>query len=361
MITATVLAVLVAPAAAVAAPRGGYQQGLDRVAAAGAVSVLAEIRGEHGTWRGTSGVAALGSTRPVPVDGRFRAGSITKTFLATVVLQLAAEGRLRVDDPIEKWLPGTVPGGDRISLRQLLNHTSGVPDVLPVLAKPPSPEFFANRWRTWTATEQIRLALTQPFTGPRYSNTGYLLLGQVVEKVTGRSPGAEIERRIIRPLRLRGTSMPGTSPWIPGPHPRGYVPGPQGLVDFTEMNPSLFGAAGELISTTSDLRRFFDALLGGRLMPALLPASLPASLPALLPASLPASLLTEMRQGLGLATRVTTCGIEVYGHDGDALTYQSWSYGTADRRRQVTVALTPNFTADPDDAVDAFLDEVFCR
>jgi D-alanyl-D-alanine carboxypeptidase len=104
---------------------------------------------------------------------------------------------------------------------------------------------------------------------PAYSKTGYLVLGRIVERVTGRSYGEEIGRRVIRPLRLRGTWMPETSPWIPGPHPHGYAPvrrdGEIRLVDFTEVNPSVMDASGELISTTRDLDRFFDALLGGLL------------------------------------------------------------------------------------------------
>ncbi|MBG0562494.1 serine hydrolase domain-containing protein [Actinoplanes aureus] len=351
---ATALAVLAAPAAAATAatPHDELQRELDRVTAAGAVGVLAEVRDEHGTWRGSSGSAIHGTTRPVPVHGRFRAGSITKTFVATVVLQLAEEGRLRLDDTIETWLPGTVPGGDRITLRRLLNHTGGVPDVRPTLPLPPSPEFFANRWRTRTAGELIQRALTQPVTSPgsfKYSNTGYLLLGEVIEKAGRGSYGDQIERRIIRPLGLHGTSMPGTSPRIPGAHSRGYVPGPDGLVDYTEMNPSLFGASGELISTAADLRRFFDALLSGRLVKG------PWFDEMLKPG------VRDGRYGLGLAWRDTDCGIRVYGNDGDALAYQSYAFTTADRRRQVTVALTPDFTTNPDNAVNAFLNHAFCR
>ena len=122
LVTATTaLAVIAAPAAAPAATaaapehadRAGLQRRLDDVVAAGAVGALAEVRDEHGVWRGTSGVAELGTTRAVPVDGRFRAGSITKTFVATVVLQLVGEGRLRLDDTVEAWLPGVVPDGHR--------------------------------------------------------------------------------------------------------------------------------------------------------------------------------------------------------------------------------------------------------
>jgi D-alanyl-D-alanine carboxypeptidase len=291
----------------------------------------------------------------VPVRGRFRAGSITKTFVATVVLQLVDEGRLRLEDPVARWLPGVVPDGRRITLRHLLNHTSGLHDVVETLPMPPQQEFYANRWRTWTAAQLVSRALEHPptFRPPGsafdYSSTGYLLLGQVVEEATGRPWGREVERRILRPLRLHGTSVPGASPRIRGPHPHGYVPGGDGLLDYTEMNPSVMGAGGEMISTTRDLDRFFAALLGGRL--------------------LPDHLLDQMRTqgvaggrpyGLGLAWRETSCGLRVYGNDGDALAYQSWSFTSADGDRQATLALTPDFGGDPDDAVDAFLDEAFC-
>lgn len=362
MVTATSLAALVAPVNASTVPkesdRAELQELLDAVVADGAVGALAEVRDRRGVWRLVSGVADVGTTRAVPANGRFRAGSITKTFVATVVLQLVEEGRLRLEDTVERWLPGAVPGGDRISVRQLLDHTSGVYDYLETLPGPPRQEFHDNRWRTWTASELVQRAVANPptFEPPgsshAYSNTNYILLGQIVERVTGRPYGEEIQRRVIWPLRLRGTSVPGTSPLIPEPHPRGYAPtlenGEMVLIDFTEMNPSVMGASGEMISTTRDLNRFFDALLGGRL--------------------LPGHLLDEMRTpgtadatyGLGLRWRDTPCGVRVYGNDGDALAYASWSFSTEDRRRQVTIAITPDFRGDADDAVDEFLDRAFC-
>lgn len=338
-------------APAVAGGNDRLQRRLDALVAATAVGGLAEVRTDRGVWRGASGVAERGTTRAVPVDGRFRAGSITKTLLATVVLQLVAEGRLRLDDPVEARLPGVVPGGADITVRHLLNHTSGLYDYLRTLRLPPDPAFLDDRWRTWTAAEQVQRAVANPptFEPPgsayAYSNTGYQLLGMIVETVTGRSYGVEVERRIIRPLRLTGTVMPGTATRIPGPHPRGYIPiDGQGLVDYTEFNPSVMGAGGELVSTTGDLNRFFAALLGGRL--------------------LPAHLLDEMRTGrtygLGLAWRDTPCGVRVYGNDGDALAYQAYSFSTGDGRRQVTVAITPDHRTDPDDAVEALIDAVVC-
>lgn len=147
--------------------------------------------------------------------------------------------------------------------------------------------------------------------------------------------------------------MPGTSPRIRGPHPHGYVPILQDdalhLVDYTTMNPSVMGAGGQMISTTRDLNRFFGALLGGRLLR-----------PHLL-AAMKTPGVEGAEYGLGLAWwRDTSCGVRVYGNDGNALSYQAWSFSTEDRRHQVTVAFTPDFSGDSDDAVDAFLDAAIC-
>jgi len=352
----TAAAVLVAapPVAATAADRPertGLRRLLDDVVAAGAIGALAEVREGRTVRRATGGVAERGGARPVPRDGRFRVGSITKTFVATVVLQLVDEGRVRLDDPVEAWLPGVVPNGADITVQHLLEHTSGLYDYLYTLPFPPSPEFLDNRWRTWDPRELIARAVahgptsTVPGKTYAYTNTGYLLLGLIVEAATGNPYAREVERRIIRPLRLDGTSLPGTDPDIPGPHPHGYVPIRQDaqtqLVDVTRMNPSVMGAAGSLVSTTEDLNRFYGALLAGRL--------------------LPAHLLTGMRErGQGLSYRDTSCRVRVFGYDGDALAYQAWSFSTVDGARRVTVALTPDFTGDVDDAVDALLDRAFC-
>lgn len=360
---ATGLGVLAAPVAASASPghgsnRAELQRELDGVVTASAFGALAEVRDERGVWRGSSGVAVRGSSRPVPVESRFRAGSITKTFLATVVLQLVDEGSLQLDDPVEKWLPGLVPNGQNITVKQLLNHTSGLYDFLRTLTRPPEPGFLDYRWRTWTAEEQIRRALAHPpvFKIPgsqySYSNTNYALLGEIVEKVTGESYGDQIERRVIRPLRLHGTEMPGTDPRIRGPHPHGYVPikfadGDQ-MVDLTVINPSLFGAGGEIISTTKDLNRFFAALLDGTLLPKHLLEAMKT----------PGT--EKKKYGLGLAWRDTPCGIRVYGNDGDALAYNAWSFSTEDGKRQVTLAFTPAFRNDPDDVAKAFVDKAIC-
>lgn len=360
---AVVISLTAAPVAATAVsdeprPRE-LQTALDEVVETGAIGAVAAVQREHGGWHGHSGTALLDTTRAIPEESRFRIGSITKTFVAVVALQLVDEGRLRLDDTVEKWLPGVLPRGETVTVRHLLNQTSGLYDYLHTLTLPPDPRFLDNRLRTWTPTELIDRAVSEgpvfaePGTEFSYSNTNYLVLGQILRKATGLSYGALIERRIIRPLRLRATVVPGTSQDIPGPHAHGYVPitrdGSTRLVDYTEMNPSVMGAGGEMISTPTDLNRFFEALFRGRLVPADLIGQ-----------------MTEPgtdggRYGLGLFIRTTSCGLTVYGHDGDALAYNSWAYSTRDGRRQVAVALTPDFRGDPDNAVDQLVDRAFCN
>src|SRR4051812_35827320 len=134
------LALIAAPLRAEAA-RNDLQPGLDEVVRTAGVGAQGGGRGGNRGWLGRGGGAAVGTTRPVPLNGRFRIGSITKTFLATVVLQLAAEKQLKLDDPVAKWFPEI----EGVTVRQLLNHTSGLYDVLYTLPRPPQPEFYANR------------------------------------------------------------------------------------------------------------------------------------------------------------------------------------------------------------------------
>jgi D-alanyl-D-alanine carboxypeptidase len=359
--TFTVATATAAPGVTTSAPApvADLQQALDAVVEAGAVGALVEVRNGSGTWRGSSGVAEFGRATAVSTRGRFRAGSITKSFLATVVLQLVAERRLGLDDRLEVVLPrtaGVVPGADRITVRQLLTHTSGLGDFMQDLPLQPPSAFLSIRWKTWDHWELITMAASHPTTPVgkyRYSNAGYLLLGMVVERITGHSSGSEVRHRVIDRLGLHGTTMPGTNPLISGPHPHGYLPVKEGdtvrPVDLSVMNPSVFGAAGEVISTTTDLNTFFAALLDGRLVRRDLLEVMKTP-------------PTGSTYGLGLRKRTLSCGGTAYGNDGDALVYLSYAFTTADRRRQVAVSLTPwgpdrNST---DDAVDVLVDRALC-
>ncbi|GAA1602601.1 serine hydrolase domain-containing protein [Kribbella sancticallisti] len=335
--------------------RQELQRELDAVVAAGATSATAEITsiGQH--LRASSGPAELGSNRPVPPQGRFRIGSESKTFIATVVLQLVAERRLQLDDTVESRLPGVVPQGDRITVRQLLNHSSGLFEVLATLPSPRSEEFLELRWRTWTTAELVARATAKPLlfdpgTKTKYNNTGYLLLGMLIERLTGNSYAHEIEKRIIRPLRLHATSLPGTDPAIRGPHAHGYLPierdGKPQLLDITKINPSIMNAGGDMISTTRDLNRFFAALLGGRLLPGHLMREMQT--PAL-----------DSKFGLGIIRLSLPCGT-AWGKDGDAPGYSSTTFVSPRRDRQVTVSVTWG-AGDHGDAVDALVKAELCR
>ncbi|NGO75832.1 serine hydrolase [Streptomyces sp. YC504] len=224
------------------------------------------------SWFGAAGRATLGSARPPRREDHFRIGELTETFLAVVILQLAAEGRLRLSDPVEAHLPGLLGGnghdGRRITLLHLLVHTAG---LHPYMEDPDSP--YRAFDRRLAPADLVRLGLAHPTdsirpgASYRHAHTHYVVLGMVIEKLTGRSYAAEVERRLIDPLKLTGTSFPGARRTLPAPHGSAYSGTPGGLTDRTELDPSGLGAGGQLISTLDDLNRFYSALLGGRVLP----------------------------------------------------------------------------------------------
>ena len=218
-----------------------------------------------------SGLADLATKTPIAVGDRVRIGSLTKTFVATVVLQLEAEHLLSISDTVSRWLPGLVPGGADITIRELLQHFSGLysytndPGFQQALTADPT--------RVWRPTELVRIAVAHPPVFPpgttfAYSNTDYVLLGMIIRAATGHSVGQELRDRIFEPLDLRDTSFPYADPHLPRPFAHGYVLGTAGPVDTTVMSPSWLGAAGGMVSTAPDLARFYTALFGGKLLPA---------------------------------------------------------------------------------------------
>ncbi|MEU6918695.1 serine hydrolase domain-containing protein [Streptomyces olindensis] len=274
------------------APHARTQAVLDEIVAQGTPGVIAQVRDRNGVWAGRAGVRALGTERPRSTHERFRIASVTKTFTATVLLKLEAEGKLSLDDSVALWLPGVVHGkGYRpahITVRHLLNHTSGIFDYNMdegFRARYAGDEFERNRHVRWSPRELVDIALRhppnfQPEQGSRpgrpgrwdYSDTNYLLAGMVVEKATGRSYAHAVERLVIRPLGLRGTSVPGASPRLPAPHARHYSTlfedGPRAKVrDVTEFSPTVAFSAGQMISTVGDVNRFLSRLLAGELLP----------------------------------------------------------------------------------------------
>ncbi|MGW9136217.1 serine hydrolase domain-containing protein [Streptomyces sp. NPDC055681] len=328
----------------------------------GAPGALLQTRDRHGIEVLTSGVADVNSNAPVAPDSRFRIGSMTKPFVATVVLQLVGEHRLALDAPVARYLPDLLRGHDnddrKITVRQLLQHTSGLPDYLTFLSPA---EILEDPLAHHDTPDLVNLALTQPRTfkpgeGWRYSNTNYLIAGMLIEKVTGHPYGEEIRRRIIEPLHLRQTSVPGDTTAIDGPHPRGYVRPGEGapLMDLTAINPSIAGASGEMISSAGDLNRFLGALVGGRL---------------LRPAQLKAMMTTHptgdkgREYGLGLESKeLTPCGGVYWGHGGDIFGYQTAGGATTHGRQATVMAnVDPGGTDAQDDDMEAAVQTALCE
>ncbi|MFF4251739.1 serine hydrolase domain-containing protein [Streptomyces sp. NPDC001663] len=366
--TAVALTAALAGPALAAAPADDHATTRAAVEAAvedGVPGVTATAKDAHGSWSTNVGVGNLRTGKPRSAEDRYRVGSITKTFVATVLLQLEAEGRLSLDDTVEKWLPGAVRGhghdGRAITVRQLLNHTSGVfnytEDDTFVRTYFLKDGFFKHRYDRKTPRELLAVAMSHkpnfaPGTSWSYSNTNYLLAAMVIEKVTGHSYGSEIRDRIIAPLHLTATSVPGSRVTVPQPSSRAYsklaetTTGP--TYDVTTLNPSLAHGSGEMISDSADLDRFYAALLGGRLLP-------PHQLKEM-KTTVKADVVPGARYGLGLIDRTLSCGVHVWGHDGGIHGSSSVAATTVDGRH----SLAFNFNGDWSGDSDAVIEAEFC-
>ncbi|MFG2576997.1 serine hydrolase domain-containing protein [Streptomyces sp. NPDC048481] len=317
----------------------------------------------------TSGTADLRTGRPVPPDGSFRMASTAKTLVATVVLQLAADGRLSLDDTVESLLPGVVRGsgndGRRITVRQLLRHTAGIHDDLPGYTTPE--EYRQQRHDVHRPEELIARAMTHapdfpPGEGWQYSNTGYVLLGSIVRQVTGHPVHQEIEERVLRPLGLDRTRWTGVSPALPRPHARGYQHfGPGSTVDVTDQIPVDHETA--FATTTRDENRFLRALLGGRLLPARQLAEMKRTVPVNEEVG---QLWPGGRYGLGLVERPLSCGGTYWSHEGGDGGYITLNGVTEDGRRSVVVSMSeargdsPAHILEQENAAGALVDHALC-
>ncbi|MFD0384917.1 serine hydrolase domain-containing protein [Streptomyces stramineus] len=355
---------LTAPAAAAA---GGGADGHTATRAAmraqveaGVPGVLGQVRDEDGVWRGSAGVADTRTGRPRLAEDRFRVGSITKAFVSVVLLQQEAEGKLSLDDNVEHWLPGVVRGngndGSKVTVRRLLNHTSGIYNYTddPAMRERLTKGFFENRYRTYTPGQLVGIAMEhrpdfRPGEGWRYSNTNYVLAGMIAEKVSGRSYASEIERRILKPLGMRATTLPGTTPTMPAPHGRAYSKLEEAsdapIHDTTVLNPSWGGAAGEMISTAGDLNRFYGALLGGRLL------AEPQQRELL--TAVPTGEEGGAGYGLGVSTAQLSCGVRVWFHGGGIHGSSSMAASTPDGRHTAAFNLNADWTGDLASVVEA--------
>ncbi|EDX64744.1 alkaline D-peptidase [Bacillus cereus 03BB108] len=306
--------------------------------------ILAKISNGSKTWSYTAGIADLRTKKPMKADFRFRIGSVTKTFIATVLLQLSGENRLNLDDSIEKWLPGVIQGngydGNQITIRQILNHTSGIADYIN------SKDFdIMDTKKSYTAEEFVKMGISlppdfAPGKGWSYSNTGYVVLGILIEKVTGNSYAEEIEKRIIEPLDLSNTFLPGNSSVIPGTkHARGYfqLDGASELKDVTYINPG--SSDGDMISNADDLNKFFSYLLSGKLLKEQQLKQMLTTVP------------TEREgtgYGLGIFETKLPNGVSVWGHRGGVLGFSTFVGGTLGGKHTVAVNLNSFNLSNPD-------------
>jgi D-alanyl-D-alanine carboxypeptidase len=347
-VTVSVLAVSLAvagvfPAAATTAPAAAWSRtALEQLARelvdAGAPGVIVRVDDGHGRpveiaeqarWTRRDHVLRAGD--------EFREASNTKTVMATLVLQLVAEGRLALTDPVEKWLPGKVPGGEAITVRMLLNHTSGLFDYTedPVML----PSILGKDRRPWTSAELLAVGVAHdplfaPGTGWSYSNTNYVAIGAILEQVTGAGLAALVRDRIARPLNLTHTYYATDSTWH-GRHAHGYEPDAahmppsvpaelrdfagahhDGHVDVSDNDPGWGGAAGAVVSTARDWSRFYTAL---RTTVPMIPDQPDGP-----------------GYGLGIQTGVSQCGT-IWGHDGGIPGYLSTNVSDSTGTRTATI------------------------
>lgn len=319
-----------------------------------------------------AGVGDIESGAEVPVDGEVRIGSNSKTFTSVVVLQLAQEGVVALDSPIETYLPGIVRGegidASTITVRQLLQHTSGLPDYTAGLAA----DIEKIQHAYYSPRDLVDLALAQPAhfaPGARweYSNTNYILLGLLVERMTQRPIFEAVTSRIIERLGLEHTYFPTVGEMeIRGIHPSGYHIDSAGKqIDVTALDPSWGWAAGQIVASPSDLNEFTRAVLDGRLLGDAMMAEMQTTVPS------DESLWPGARYGLGLERYPLSCGGAIWGHGGDIQGFETRN-GVAEDGTAFGVAVTslPWGFIDVDDdeklmeaykAVTETVDAAFCE
>ena len=332
------------PAPSLSAARTELDAALNDVVAAGVPGIIVRVQDpRHGARSYAAGVGDLATGAALRPPAQFRIGSITKTFVATIVLQLVGEGRLRLDEPVAKRLPGLLANGEQITVRQLLNHTSGLPDYTQ------HPDLFAGivQNRVWAPRELVALAQKYPQefapgSAWAYSNTNYIVAGLLIEAVSGRPLGRELDRRIFYPLRLDHTSFPVGNAPLSGYYAHGYfsteaIPTADGRpLDVTGYNPSHAWAAGAIVSNAADLSTFYQALMSGKLLALPLLQEMKKTV-----AEDPTDPNTTFRYGLGLERVNDTCGAN-WGHGGAIYGYQDLAYWNERTGRTVVIASTMN-------------------
>jgi len=311
---------------------------------------------DQGEWTGAFGTRTWGTDEPMLADSHFRIGSNTKTMTSTVVLQLVQEGKLALNDPISKYIPG-VPNGDQITIANLSEMRSGLYSYSfdttfnNTLDQQPQ--------KVWTPQELVDIAFSHPVNSPpgqefNYSNTNIILLGMVIEKLTGMTASEAFQERIFSPLGLKDTSLPLDSD-IPNPHPQGYSFGSNtSTIDTyalpaaaqplaldgkllpnneTMANPSWAWTAGGAISTVQDMKTYVEAMVDGGLLDA-------ATQKIRMDSVQPSGAGSTASYGLGIARFD-----KLYGHDGQIPGYMTFM--GHDPESGLTIVIATNLATIP--------------
>lgn len=340
----------------------GLQHDLEALVAAGAPGAILLVRDGKRTSVLTAGLGDIAHKTPMRADNHFKIASVTKPFTATVVLQLVGEGKLRLDDTIDRRVPGLVPNGSGITVRQLLNHTSGLHDFEdnPRYLKPYLNGDFAHYW---APRQLVQMGVSQkplfaPGTDYSYSNTNYVVAQLIVEKITGNPLGVELKRRIFQPLRLRDTSYPVRQRGLPRPYAHGYMLlGKPPLTDVTALSPSLAPGSGGIVSTVRDVADFYRALLAGRLLP---PAQMRA-MKTTVSERTGKLVFSGQGHGLGIARAGTNC--VGWGHSGELPGFDVQTVFSEDGRRQAVLMINQDETTLPKPALPLYsklIGKAFC-
>lgn len=363
VLAAAPLTTLFAAGAAGAPPADPLPE-LDAVRLRGALAGLPDrdvtgailrVSGQAGRWSGSAGVTRLRSQRRPHPDGRFRIGSVTKMFTATIALQLAAEGELELDRPVQRYLPDVLPRRyPRVLVSQLLNHTSGLPDSTEDAGAVDPRWYVAHRFDHHSPREVVATATTGPMihapgAAQRYNGLNYFLAGMVIEKVTGRSYAHELAARITGPLALHDTYLPThNDPRLRGRHAHGYLRIRERLVDVTAQSPYPW-AEGGMISSAPDLAHFLRALFRGGLLPD------PQQHALFTIPRVPYADADNCSRGptaghacfsMGLTRTVLPNGVRVWGKSGSTHGYANAAFATRDLRRVLVYSLNPTGNRD---------------
>ncbi|MGW2743995.1 serine hydrolase domain-containing protein [Streptomyces sp. NPDC001450] len=345
------------PAALPAPDTTGLDAVLRSAVAQGAPGALARIDDDGSTYRLSRGVADRSTRQGISTGDRFRIGSVTKSFSAVVLLQLADEHKLDLDAPVNRYLPKLLPD-DRITVRHILSHRSGLYDYSNDMFAKSVSGFEAVRNKVYTYQQLVTLSLKKPRTNApgaaySYSNTNFVVAGMLIEKLTGHSVKTEYDNRILKPLKLTDTFYVHPDTKIPGRYTRGYLtPDTAGtqLVDATAQTVSWAQSAGAMISSARDLNTFYSALLRGKLMSAARLAEMERF----------TRVNSTTSYGLGLRRRDLSCGVSVYGHTGAVQGYYTYAFASKDGKRSVTALANTSNNSTVLNTLAGVLESAFC-